>query len=387
MKRPFYIERVAEGLDIHPVVALLGPRQCGKTTLAHDFVEQNSHHYPQAHFFDLEKPEDLARLSNPYLVLSSLSGLIVIDEIQRFPDLFPILRVVVDESKGKSHFLILGSASRDLIKQSSESLAGRIQYIELTPFNLLETGDKVGLWLRGGFPRSYLAKNDNDSFIWRENYVQTFLERDIPNLGINIPAVRLRRFWTLLAHYHGTIVNYTELARAMDISVKTVKHYIDLLISVFMVRSLQPWHVNIKKRQVKSPKIYLRDSGLANLLLNIPNMQALGSNPKQGALWEGFLLEEVIRYHQIRPEECYFWGSHGDAELDLLLVRGDKQIGVEFKYTERPTVTRSMHVVLDDLKLDHLYVIYPGSTTFPLTEKITAISIMEYLKTQPRLGV
>ncbi len=372
MDRRKYLKDIEMQFKIHSVCAILGPRQVGKTTLAKMFLEQN--YAKNFHFFDLENPLDLARLENPMLALSKLSNqLIVIDEIQRVPDLFPIIRVLADEKEKNRMFLILGSASRDLIRQSSESLAGRIGYIELMPFSLDEAaGDTETLWIRGGFPLSYLAKKDEESFLWRQSYITTFLERDIPNLGFLIPPQQMRRFWLMLVHYHGQIFNTSELAKSLGISDHMVRKYLDILSGTFMVRILLPWHENLEKRQVKSPKIYFRDSGILHALIGIRNQTEIEVYPKLGSFWEGFALEEVIRQTESTTEECYFWATQSKAELDLLIIKNGKRIGYEFKYSDRPTITPSMRIALEDLKLDHLYVIYPGGQTFPLSERITA---------------
>lgn len=372
MERKHYLAKIDLQLSIHPVCAILGARQVGKTTLAQEYAAYAFNN--DVHFFDLENPLALQELENPMLALSNVAErLIVIDEIQRRPDLFPILRVLVDRFKEKKKFLILGSASRDLIRQSSETLAGRIGYIELTPFTVFETHDIKKLWLRGGFPLSYLAVNDEKSYLWRQNYITTFLERDIPNLGFDIPAPQLHRCWLMLAHYHGQTFNASELARSLGVSDHTVRKYVDILASTFMIRSLTPWFENIQKRQVKSPKIYFRDSGIFNALLGIENeAQLFHSNPRLGAFWEGFALEEINCVFQTRPEEAYFWATQGNAELDLLIVKDGKRIGFEFKYGDAPSTTKSMHIALQDLQLDHLGVIYPGDRIFPMTETITA---------------
>lgn len=373
MKRDLYLKEIDARFRVHPVTALLGPRQVGKTTLARMYLETN---HKESVFFDLENPMDLARLEQPMLAFSRAQGtLIVIDEIQRRPDLFPILRVLVDQEKGKRKYLILGSASRDLIRQSSETLAGRIGYLELTPFSLVEVDDRDRLWLRGGYPRSYLASTDSDSYLWRQSYVTTFLEMDIPNLGIQIPPQQLRRFWLMLAHYHGQIFNASELGRSFGVSDHTIKRYLDILVGTFMVRLLQPWHENLAKRQVKSPKIYLRDSGILNALLGIGDRSMLDVYPKLGALWEGFALEEITRRYQASPQECYFWATQGGAELDLLIIKDGKRIGFEFKYVDQPKITPSMRIASADLKLDHLYVVFPGTGEFPLDETITALGL------------
>ncbi len=372
MKRPKYLKHIVMNFRVHPAVAILGPRQVGKTTLARMFLEQN---YPtNFHFFDLENPLDLARLENPMLTLSKLSDtLIVIDEIQRLPELFPVIRVLIDEKEKKRKFLILGSASRDLIRQSSETLAGRIGYLELMPFSLDEVDDESEtLWLRGGFPLSYLASSEDDSFLWRQSYIATFLERDIPNLGFQIPPQQMRRFWLMLVHYHGQIFNASELGKSLGISGHMVRKYLDILSGTFMVRTLLPWHENLEKRQVKSPKIYFRDSGILHALIGIRNQAEMSIYPKMGSFWEGFSLEEIIRESGASAEECYFWATQSKAELDLLILKNGKRTGYEFKYTDRPKITPSMKIACEDLQLDHLYVVYPGALEFSLSEKITA---------------
>lgn len=360
------------------VVAILGPRQCGKTTLARQyFTEQKG---LKSQYFDLENPIDLLRLQDPMLALQDFSDLIVIDEIQRVPELFSVLRVLVDQDDKKQRYLVLGSASRELIRQSSESLAGRIHYIELTPFSYPEVSDLEKLWLRGGFPVSYLASNEDLSYRWRQDYIRTFLEQDIPNLGIKIAAENLRRFWMMLAHYHGQILNATELGQALDISRPTVQHYLDILTGTFMMRQLSPWYENIGKRQVKSKKIYFRDSGIFHTLLNISNKQDLLVHPKLGASWEGFALEAIIRHLQIDPHDCYFWSTYQQAELDLLIVSGSERLGFEFKFSKTPKLTRSMQGILDDLKLKKIIVIYPGELTFRLSREVTCIGLQQFLE-------
>lgn len=371
MKRQFYIDQIKNNFRVHPACAILGPRQAGKTTLAKQFIGDQ-----KAAFFDLENPLDLARLENPMLALSAISDqLIVIDEIQKKPELFPVLRVLIDEEEKKRKFLILGSASRDLIRQSSETLAGRIGYVELPPFCLFEINDSAGLWVRGGFPRSYLAQSDEDSYLWRQNYIATFLERDIPNLGFNIPAEQMRRFWMMLVHYHGQIFSPSELSKSLGISDHTVRKYLDILAGTFMIRVVSPWFENLNKRQVKSPKIYFRDSGILNALLGIDSMGQLQIHPRLGSFWEGFALEEVIRTMQAAQGEYYFWASHAHAELDLLILQRGKRFGFEFKYTDMPKTTKSMHTSLTDLALDKLIIVYPGKEIFPLTEKISAYGL------------
>lgn len=376
MERKIFLKKIKKAFRVHPVVALLGPRQCGKTTLAQMYVADSS----QTVFFDLEDPRDLAKLEKPMLALEGLGGLIIIDEIQRRPELFSILRVLVDKAKKRQKYLILGSASRDLIHQSSESLAGRIANIELTPFSLTETKNAKQLWLRGGFPISYLAENDDESNEWRKQYINTFLERDIPNLGIKISPQQLRRFWMMLVHYHGTIFNASEISRSLGISNGTVRHYLDILSGVFLIRQLNPWFENIRKRQIKSPKIYFRDSGILHTFLNLMTMKDLRNHPKLGASWEGFALEEVIRFHDAEPVECYFWATHQGAELDLMIVKGTKRLGFEIKYTEAPKITSSMKIALEDLKLDNLTVIVPGKEHFSLASNIFVRGLESYVQ-------
>lgn len=370
MDRNRYLTQIETHFKVHPACALLGPRQVGKTTLARQYIKK--HPQQEAVFLDLEDPLDLAKLDNPMLVLSKYSHhLIIIDEIQRKPELFPIIRVLIDKHE-KRQFLLLGSASRDLIHQSSETLAGRIGYIELTPFSLEETHNSPLLWQRGGFPKSFLAETDENSFLWRKSYITTFLERDIPNLGFQIPAQQMRRFWLMLAHYHGQIFNASELGKSLGISSHTVRKYVDILSGTFMVRILNPWFENLEKRQIKSPKLYFRDSGILHALLGIQKEQELDTYPKLGSFWEGFALEEIIRKKEVSSEECYFWGTQSGAELDLLIIKNGKRLGFEFKYTDSPKITPSMKIALNDLHLDHLYLISPGNHSFPLSEHSTA---------------
>jgi predicted AAA+ superfamily ATPase len=366
IKRPYFLDQIAFQYNIHSICGLLGPRQVGKTTLSKQYAQQ----YENVHFIDLENPIDLARLQNPMLALSELtSDLIVIDEIQRVPELFPILRVLVDERPRK--FLILGSASRDLLQQSSETLAGRIGYIELTPFAVNEVQEHKKLWLRGGFPRSYGAKTNEESYEWRQAYISTFMERDIPNLGFKIPAMQMRRLWMMLAHNHGNMLNASEIGSSLGITHHTVRNYTEILAGTFMVRILEPWFENIGKRQIKTPKVYIRDSGLLHALVGIQSHDELRVYPRLGASWEGFALEEIIKVNHARQEECFFWGVQSSAELDLLIVKNGKRIGFEFKYSDAPTLTKSMMTALNDLRLDHLYVIYPHTVSYPLTDKIS----------------
>lgn len=366
IQRPTYINRLSDAIKRSPVTALLGPRQCGKTTLARILG-----HDRNASYFDLESQPDLRRLQNPELVLGGLQGLVVLDEIQTMPELFRVLKVLVDRPENRARFLILGSASPDIVKNVSETLAGRVEFVELSGFDLNETGGDSwkSLWLRGGFPRAFLSDSDDDSMAWREGFVKTFLERDIPQLGIYITPTAMRRFWTMLAHYHGQTWNSSELARSMGLSDKTVRSYLDILTGTFMVRQLQPWHENIRKRQVKAPKIYLRDSGLLHSLLSIHDSSTLLAHPRVGASWEGFALEQFL---QVMPplSESYFWATHGGAEIDLFFLYHGQRYGVEVKFSEAPNITRSMRIALEDLGLDKLWIIYPGQHEYPAHEKI-----------------
>ena len=363
------MDRVHNALRVFPVCALLGPRQCGKTTLAISIGEQFEH----SHRFDLEDLYDLSRLDNPKLALDGLKGLVIIDEIQRRPDLFSYLRVLVDNNPD-IRLLILGSASHTLIQQSSETLAGRIKYIELTPFTFYEVEDLSRLWLRGGLPKSYLASSDEDSYEWRRAYIKTFLEKDIPLLGFKISPVKMQQLWIMLAHYHGNTLNYSELGRSLGMTDKTIKFYIDLLESSLMVRYLRPWFENIKKRQVKAPKLYIRDSGLLHALLSLKG-EEINHHPKLGASWEGFALEEVICSLGLDTNECYYWRTQTGNELDLMVSKGAKRIGYEFKYTDRPKLTTSMQVAIDELSLSELRVVIPGSPSFSLHKQVRVIGL------------
>ncbi len=376
--RPRYLERLSTAIGRSPITALLGPRQSGKTTLARIIAQDR-----QATFFDLESQPDVRRLQNPELALSSLEGLVVIDEIQARPDLFTVLRVLVDRPQNQARYLILGSASPDIVRNVSETLAGRVEFIELAPFDLSETGvaSWQRLWVRGGFPRAFLAGSDEDSAAWREGFMRTFLERDVPQLGIRIPAPAMRRFWTMLAHYHGQTWNATELATAMGLSDKTVRSYLDVLTGTYMVRQLQPWYANVSKRQVKAPKIYLRDPGILHSLLGLLDWPSLLAHPRVGASWEGFAIEQVLQ--AIQPAEVYFWATHGGAELDLLFFQRGRRYGVEVKFSEAPQVTRSMQIALADLGLDHLWIVHPGPHSYPVQEKITVCSITDLLSLPP----
>lgn len=374
MERIHYLQKIEEMFDINPICGLLGARQVGKTTLAKEYIEK--HFANNAVRFDLEDDTHLARLKNPKFTFENTSEkLIIIDEIQRKPELFPTLRVLVDENKSKHRFLILGSASQKLIRQSSESLAGRIGYIELPPFSIKEVKESKKLWLRGGFPNAYLSPTEQKSYLWRRNYIRTLLENDIPKLGFNVPAEKLQRFWKMLVHYHGQIFNANEIGKSFGVSNHTVNSYLDILAGTFMIRVLQPWFENLKKRQIKSSKIYFRDSGILHTLLSLKTQNDLYEHPRLGSFWEGFALEEIIRTLDVFSEECYFWATQAGAELDLLTFKNKKRIGFEFKYTDAPKITKSMRIALEDLKLDKLYIVYPGKKVFPMEEKITAFGL------------
>jgi predicted AAA+ superfamily ATPase len=364
--RKDYVERVEQALGRAPVVALLGPRQCGKTTLARQIARHRA-----TTVFDLESPQDRQRLQNPEMALAELKGLVVIDEIQVLPALFPILRVLADRQPNPARFLILGSAAPHLVKGVSESLAGRVEFVDMTGFSLQEIGGRSArdLWVRGGFPRSFLAAGDADSVAWREGFIRTFLERDLPQLGIAIPALTMRRFWTMLAHYHGQTWNASELARSMGLSDKTVRSYLDILAATYMIRQLQPWHENIGKRQVKAPKVYFRDTGLLHSLLALGDYHSLMGHPRLGASWEGFAIEQLLE--AIRPSAAYYWGTYGGGELDLFFMRGGRRYGVEVKYSEAPVIGRSMRSAMDALRLDHLWVVHPGRHVYPADSRIT----------------
>ncbi len=373
-----WLTEVRASLKRSRVTAVVGPRQAGKTTLARQIVSLDSPAY-----FDLEDPRSLARLAEPMTALAPLRGIVVIDEIQRRPDLFPVLRVLADRRPARARFLILGSASPNLLRQSSETLAGRIETIVLTGFGLEELGAGAlrRLWRRGGFPPAWLARSEAASFVWRQQFVQTFLERDLPQLGITIPAATLLRFWTMLAHYHGGIWNAAEAARSLGVAEPTARRYLDLLTGLYMVRQIRPWHENLKKRQVKSPKVYLRDTGLLHTLLGLKTERDLLSHPKVGASWEGFAIEEVLKV--VRPDGAYFWATHTGAELDLLLFRGARRFGIEVKFQDAPRFTPSMRVALKDLGLDHLVVLYPGEQRYRLHERVTVVPLVELAEGDP----
>ena len=363
--RERHLHRLEHLLGYHPVVAILGPRQVGKTTLARRIMARWDG--PSTRF-DLEDLDDLARLEEPKIALGGLDGLVVVDEVQRRPDLFPVLRVLVDRPGSDTRFLILGSASPDLLRQGSESLAGRIVFHELDGFALDEVGidEWETLWIRGGFPRSFLAPSEEVSVDWRRGFVQTFLERDLPQLGIQIPGETLHRFWRMIAHYHGQLWNGAELARAFGVSGNTVRRYLDLLTGALVLRQLPPWHENVGKRQVRSPKVFVADSGLLHVLLGLDTREALEGHPKVGASWEGFVLREILTRLGARKEESHFWATHTGAELDLLVVRGERRYGFEIKRTTAPRYTRSARSAYEALRLDRLDVVHAGEQSFPL---------------------
>lgn len=365
---------VRAALDRSPAVALIGPRQVGKTTLARSLLAPDSPNY-----FDLEDPAVEAQLASPITALKDLRGLVVIDEIQHAPELFKPLRVLIDRADSPARFLLLGSASPALLRQSSESLAGRIEVIETAGFDLAEVGieQQDRLWWRGGFPRSFTAASDVASRTWRREFIRTTVERDLPQLGFNAPAPAIYRFWAMLAHYHGQVWNAADPARSLGVSEGTVRRYLDWLTQAFLVRQLQPWHANLGKRQVKSPKLYFRDSGLLHELLGVADAAALARHPRSGASWEGFALEQVLRLAQ--PDEAYFWATHAGAELDLLMIKDGRRVGVEFKRGDAPSVTASMRTALADLALETLYVVYPGDRRYRMAENVEAVPLWSVL--------
>ena len=370
IQRADIVKQIKTALERSRVVILTGPRQCGKTTLAREILSEDS-----ANYFDLEDPASLIRLDEPMTALSTLRGLVVIDEVQRKPELFPILRVLVDRKDNPAHFLILGSASGRLLRQTSESLAGRIERVTIGGFSLVELGADAQqqLWLQGGFPLSYLAKDHVNSIAWRKNFIQTLLERDFPQWGVRIPAIALQRFWTMVAHYHGQTWKATEPARALGVNDSTTRRHLDLLTDAFMVRQLQPYHANLRKRQVKAPKIYVRDSGLLHQLLGIDSLKALLTHPKVGASWEGFVIEQVLITEPY--DEVFFWATHQGAEIDLILRRGNQLLGIECKRTDTPRLTPSIRIALEDLGLDRVAILYPGTKRFPITEQVEAVPL------------
>lgn len=375
IERPAILAAICRALRRNPVVVLTGPRQSGKTTLARKLLAADSPNY-----FDLEDPASLASLDQPMTTLRRLKGLVVIDEIQRLPELFTVLRVLADRRTRPARFLILGSASGDLLRQSSESLAGRVEHLAIAGFTLAEVGigQTNALWQRGGFPLAYLARSQRDSLDWRKQFIRTLLERDLPQWGVRVPAVALQRFWTMLAHYHGQTWNAAEPARALGVNESTTRRYLDLLTDALMVRQLQPWHANLRKRQVKSPKIYVRDSGLLHHLLGIESEKALLGHPKLGASWEGFALEQILTHEP--HDEAAFWATHQGAEIDLILRRGDRLLGVECKRADAPGLTPSIRIALEDVGLQRVAVVYPGDKRYPLSDRVEVVPLADLVR-------
>jgi predicted AAA+ superfamily ATPase len=381
LPRPDLESSIRRALARSRAVVLTGPRQSGKTTIAQVFLDRRSPNY-----FDLEDPLHEQRLAEPQAALSQLHGLVVIDEVQRKPGLFPLLRVLIDRSDAPGQYLLLGSASPALLRQAGESLLGRVETLEVSGFNLQEVCGALGhyseeaaarLWLRGGFPRSYLAESDEDSMAWRGGAIASHIEVDLPQFGVGIAAPAMLRFWRMLAHYHGQLWMASHPARSLGVSEPTVRRYLDTLTQTLMIRQLQPWHENLGKRQVKSPKIFFRDTGLLHALMGVATLPDLLAHPRCGASWEGFALEQVLRL--AKPDEAYFWATHQGAELDLLLIRGRQRVGVEFKRADVPKVTPSMRIAMQDLKLDAMYVVYPGQHRFGLTDGVEAVPLWAML--------
>ncbi len=378
LERAKHEKILRERLDDYPVVGLVGARQVGKTTLARKIVRQ----WPEpAHFFDLESSDDIVRLADPLFALSSLRGLIVLDEVHQMPDIFATIRVLADRDSNPAKFMVLGSASPELLKQTSESLAGRISYHELPGLNVSETGieHSEDLWLRGGFPKSFVAANQSKSNRWRKDFIRAYLERDIPQFGIRIPGLSIERFWMMLSHYHAQVWNGSEIGRAFGVSHTTAQRYLELLQSTFMARCLQPWHANIKKRQVKSPKVYIRDSGIAHSLLRIKTFEELICHPKVGATWEGFVIENLIQILDLGDRDCYFWSTHSGAEIDMIVNSGGRLRGFEIKRTSSPGVTPSIRSALSDLDLERVDVIYPGNESYALSDRVNALAVSDIL--------
>lgn len=381
--RPHPLARIDESFRVHPVTALLGPRQCGKTTLARTLIERDG-----GTFFDLESPVDRQRLAAPLTALERLAGLVVLDEIQRLPELFELLRVLVDRPDNPARFLVLGSASPGLVRGVSETLAGRIGFVDLAGLSLAEVGaaERDRLWNRGGFPRSFLAPDDAASLAWRDAFVRTFLERDLPQLGIAIPPETLRRFWTMIAHAHGQVWNASAFSRSLGVSDHTTRRYLDILAGAYVLRVLPPWFENLKKRQVKAPKVFVRDSGLLHALLQLHDLEALTGHPKAGASWEGFAVEQILGVLETR--DAYFWAAHSGAELDLFVLDRGRRLGFEVKLADAPQVSRSMRAAIEDLRLDQLYIVVPGGPGYELDPGITvtAIGAVEGLLRPPAIS-
>ena len=385
VNRAAAISRVARSFRVHPAVALVGPRQCGKTTLARMICAAES----RVTSFDLEAARSRRQLETPEQTLGPLEGLVVIDEIQRQPELFETLRVLVDRPGTTTRFLLLGSASPTLARGASETLAGRVGRVNLAGFDLTEVGEPAlggwrKLWLRGGFPRSFLAESDDLSALWRESFIQSFLELDIPQFGISIPSEALRRFWMMVAHYHGQTWNAAEFARAIGANRPAARRYLDLLSDAHMVRVLPPWHENLKKRQIRSPKVYIRDTGLLHALLFLPTPDHVAGHPKVGASFEGFAIEQLISCLNLR--NVHFWGTQGGAELDLLVTAGGRRYGFEMKYSDAPGSSRSMRIALDDLGLERLWIIYPGDEPYDIDDRIKVLPVADIPSLGEELG-
>lgn len=370
--RQIWQKRISGAFEVHRIVVLIGSRQCGKTTLAKQYAQTS----PNVHIFDLENPQAFERLKDPVSTLDPLSGLIVVDEVQLKPELFPAIRYIHDEYPDK-RFLLLGSASRDIIERASETLAGRVSYIELTPLTMEEINDMNVLWTRGGYPRSLLQENDERSYKWRDDYIRSYLERDLRMLGINVSPQLMRQFWTMLAHYHGQVFNASEISSSLSISHSTARNYLDILHQTFMIRILRPYHKNIKKRQVKSPKIYWRDSGILHNFLNIQSYMDIMLHPKAGASFEGFAMESIIAISEVDEFDCYFWGAHSYGEIDLLITKNAKLYGFEFKMSDNPKLNKKTEEMIDILELEHLYVVHSGMVTYPLSQHTTALGIRD----------
>jgi predicted AAA+ superfamily ATPase len=380
--RPRHLLTLQAKFAHFPVVAMLGARQVGKTTLSRQLAKEWQ---GPSHHFDLEDPDDQARLGDPSFVLRELRGLVVIDEVQLRPDLFPLLRVLADRPECPAKFLLLGSAAPELLKATAETMAGRVVFHHLDGLEWSEVAPTVDpaapgwmdeRWLKGGFPRAFLAKSMGVSREWRDAFIRTYLERDLPQLGINLPALTLRRFWTMLAHYHGQTWNGSELARSLGVSDKTVSRYLDILEGTFMAFRLLPWHANVGKREIKSPKVYVSDTGLLHSLLGIARHEDLLAHPKCGASWEGAIIRELLLRFEVQRGEAFFWGTHSGADLDLLVVKGAIRLGFEVKLTRSPKVTASMKTAMEALGLEHVYVMCHGQgAPRELTRGITAVPV------------
>jgi predicted AAA+ superfamily ATPase len=362
--------RVSAALRRSQVVLVLGPRQSGKTTLARGFVKPESPSY-----FDLESPADAARLSEPMTALTPLKGTVVIDEIQRRPELFPALRVLADRKPLPARFLVLGSAAPELLRQSSESLAGRVERVELGPFTLAECGFSRldARWLRGGFPRSFLARSAADSVAWRQEFLSALIERDLPAYDSRLAPALLRRMWTMFAHHHGQTANFSQIAAGLGVATTTLRHHLDLLVGLFVARTLPPWFENVGKRQVRSPRIYFRDTGLLHALLGIDSMKSLLSNPRCGASWEGLVIEEILS--RTPHQEAYWWSTQQGAEIDLVLFHRGKRYGVEVKRADAPGITPSMRSARETLGLARISVVTPSAKSYDLSKEVRVIAV------------